>query len=145
MKKRVVEILREKSLTYMWQGREVMNCVEEKDGKRCHSRIDVPQTLEIEEGYDFIGQCLIDGDNKGFTRHKGACVGLNLCDCMYNSDSKPIFRDISQHIEEMKERVYIGILQTVCKHHICTDNKIQICVEWIGHFVYVKGWIMIKD
>lgn len=142
MKKRVVEILREKNLTYMWQGREVINYVEEKDGKRCHSRIDVPQTLEIEEGYDFIGQCLIDGENKGFTRPIGACVGLNLCDCMFDSDSKPIFRDRNQHIEEMKERVYIGILQTVCKYQIQTINKINICVEWQLPFVYVKGWIM---
>jgi len=146
MKRPIVEILREHNLTYMREGKEVVNYTEQKDGKMCHSRIVVPQTLEIEDGYEYLGKTFVDKydryeERNGFARPRGACVTLNLCECMF-SNNKPLFVDIDQHIEEMKERVYIGILLTVCKHHILTDGKIQIGVEWLGHFVYVKGWIM---
>lgn len=144
MKRRVVEILRENGLTYMREGKEVFTHIEEKDGMRYVTRPEVPLTLEIEEGYEDLGvRQLIDpegNEHEGFKRPKGLALGMQICDTIQEGGR---FGRIDERITEMKQRVYIGILLSVCKHHIKTDNKICIGVEWMGNFCYVKGWLMV--
>lgn len=148
MKRRVVEILRENHLTYMREGKEVYTHIEEKDGMRYVTRPEVPLTLEIEEGYVDLGKrMLIDADGnecEGFKRPRGKCLAMNFCEVMFNSDGTALWVDIDKHVEELKERVYISILQSVCKYYVKTDNKIHIGVEWMGNFCYVKGWLLVE-
>ena len=142
MKRRVVEILRENHLTYMREGKEVYTYIEEKDGMRYVTRPEVPLMLEIEEGYEDLGvRQLVDpegNEQEGFKRPKGKALGMQICDAILQRIGR-----VDERIAEMKQRVYIGILLSVCKHHIKTDNKICIGVEWMGNFCYVKGWLMV--
>lgn len=149
MKRPIVEILREHNLTYMQNGKEMVNHIEEKGVKRIKrilTRVEVPLSLEIEEGYEDLGVImLIDPDgvkHEGFKRPKGKALGMKICEIMFDHNSKSIWRDIDKHIEELKQRVYKGILLSVCKHHIDTNNRITIGVEWMGHICYVKGYLM---
>ncbi len=146
MKRPIVEILREHNLTYMREGKEVFTHIEEKDGMRYVTRPEVPLSLEIEEGYEDLGVImLIDPDgvkHEGFKRPKGKALGMNICEVIFDHNSKPLWRDIDKHIDELKQRVYKGILLSVCKHHIDTNNRITIGVEWMGNFCYVKGYLM---
>ena len=144
MKRRVVEILRENHLTYMREGKEVFTHIEEKDGMRYVTRPEVPLTLEIEEGYEDLGVIqLIDPEgveHEGFKRPKGKALGMQICDTIPQGGR---IGRVDEQIAEKKHRVYIGILLSVCKHHIKTDNKICIGVEWMGNSYYVKGWLMV--
>lgn len=146
MRREVAEILRENGLTYMRDGREVFTHIEEvEDGKRVVTRPDVPLALTIEEGYEDLGvRQLVDPEGnkqEGFKRPKGKALGMQICDCFPSCGG--IKGLIDTRIAEMKHRVYIGILLSVCKHYIRTDNKICIGVEWMGNFCYVKGWLMV--
>ena len=144
MKRYVAEILRENNLTYMRDGREVFTHIEEVDGKRIVTRPEVPLALTIEEGYEDLGvRWRIDpegNEQEGFIRPKGKALGMQICDTIQQGRR---FGRIDERIAEMKHRVYIGILLSVCKHYVRTDNKICIGVEWMGNFCYVKGGLMV--
>ena len=146
MKRNVVDILRENNLTYKRDGKELFTCIEEKDGMRVVNRLEVPLELQIEDGYDDLGtKILIDQDGnrvEGFTRPKGRALGLTKCEVMFDADGKGLWTNIEERIEEMKQFVYFGIIISVCKHHIKTDNRIQIGTEYMGTFVYVRGWLI---
>jgi len=148
MKRNVAEIMREKNLTYMRNGKEVFTSIEERDGMRYVTRPEVPLALYIEDGYVDLGKRMLqdaDGNEcEGFKRPRGKCLAMNFCEVMFNSDGKALWVDIDKHVEELKERVYIGILQSVCKYYVKTDNKIHIGVEWMGNFCYVKGWLLVE-
>lgn len=146
MKRNVVDILRENNLTYMRKGKELFTSIEEKDGMRVVRRLEVPLALQIEDGYDDLGKkMLIDQDGnrvEGFVRPRGRALGMNRCEVMFDADGNGLWKNIEERIEEMKQFVYLGIIIAVCRHHIKTDNRIQIGTEYLGTFVYVKGWLM---